>query len=155
MSCLKATYGWWLSHVCLVTQLCPILCNPPGSFVHGDLQARILEWVAMPSSRGSSQPRNWTQDSCIVGGFFTSWATILDSIVLEGMSYTRHLRDSKIVNRFNYYYCCVCFCCYRDLIKTNPIVRPPCRLLTSWVKGFEFSLMTMRKHGRCWVETLT
>ena len=38
-------------------------------------QARILEWVAMPSSRGSSQPRGWTQVSCIAGGFFTIWAT--------------------------------------------------------------------------------
>ena len=41
----------------------------------GILQARIVEWVAMPSSRGSSQPRDWTQVSCIAGGFFTSWAT--------------------------------------------------------------------------------
>ena len=39
------------------------------------LQVRILEWVAMPSSRGSSQPRDQTQVSHIVGGFFTSWAT--------------------------------------------------------------------------------
>ena len=43
--------------------------------VHGFLQARILEWVAFPISRGSSQPRDWTQVSCIAGGFFTSWAT--------------------------------------------------------------------------------
>ena len=47
----------------LVAQLCQTVCNPmdcrpPGSSVHGILQARILEWVAMPSSRGSSQPRN-------------------------------------------------------------------------------------------------
>ena len=41
----------------------------------GILQARILEWVAMPSSRGSSQPRVWTQVSHIVGRFFTIWAT--------------------------------------------------------------------------------
>ena len=39
------------------------------------LQARILEWVTMPSSRGSSQPRDWTQVSRIAGGFFTVWAT--------------------------------------------------------------------------------
>ena len=39
------------------------------------LQARILEWVAMPSSRGSSQPRYWTQASHIAGRFFTIWAT--------------------------------------------------------------------------------
>ena len=49
--------------VCSVTQSCPALCNPmeyslAGSSVHGIIQARILEWVAMPSSRGSSQPRD-------------------------------------------------------------------------------------------------
>ena len=43
--------------------------------VHGILQARILEWVAFPFSRGSSQPRDRTQVSCMAGGFFTSWAT--------------------------------------------------------------------------------
>ena len=43
--------------------------------VHGILQARILEWVAFPFSRGSSQPRDRTQVSSIAGGFFTSWAT--------------------------------------------------------------------------------
>ena len=42
--------------------------------VHGILQARILEWVAFPFSRGSSQPRDWTQVSRIAGGFFTNWA---------------------------------------------------------------------------------
>ena len=43
--------------------------------VHGILQARILEWVGFPFSRGSSQPKDWTQVSCITGRFFTSWAT--------------------------------------------------------------------------------
>ena len=43
--------------------------------VHEILQARILEWVAFPFSRGSSQPRDWTQVSHIAVGFFTSWAT--------------------------------------------------------------------------------
>ena len=41
-------------------------CSPPGSSVHGILQARILEWVAMPSSRGSSWPRNWTHISSLL-----------------------------------------------------------------------------------------
>ena len=52
-----------------------MVCSPPGSSVHGILQAGILEWVAMHFSRGSSQPRNLTQVSRIVGGFFTVWAT--------------------------------------------------------------------------------
>ena len=43
----------------------PMDCSPPGSSVRGILQARILEWIAIPSSRGSSRPRNWTQVSCI------------------------------------------------------------------------------------------
>ena len=49
--------------------------SPPGSSVHGILQARILEWVAMPFSRGSSQSRDRTQVSCIAGGFFSIWTT--------------------------------------------------------------------------------
>ena len=58
-----------------VTQSCPTLCNPMDYTVHGILQARILECVAFPFSRGSSQPRDQTQVSCTEGRFFTSWAT--------------------------------------------------------------------------------
>ena len=50
-------------------------CSLPGSSVHRILQARILEWVAISFSRGSSQPRYWTQISCIAGRFLTIWAT--------------------------------------------------------------------------------
>ena len=46
-------------------------CSPPGSSVHGILQARILEWVAIPSSSASSQPRDQTLVSRIAGRFFT------------------------------------------------------------------------------------
>ena len=64
----------------LVAQSCPTLCDPmscslPGSSVHGILQARILEWVAFPFSRGSSQAKDWTQVSWIAGRSFTVWAT--------------------------------------------------------------------------------
>ena len=56
--------------VCSVTHSCltlcsPMVCSPPGSSVHGILQARILEWVAMPFSRGSSWPRGQAHTSCI------------------------------------------------------------------------------------------
>ena len=66
--------------LCLVAQLWPTLCNPmdcslPGSSVPGILPARVLEWVAMSSSRGSSQPRDWTQVSCIAGRSFIVWDT--------------------------------------------------------------------------------
>ena len=57
------------------TQSCPTLCDPMDYTVHGILQARILEWVAFPFSRGSSWPRDRTQVFHIAGGFFTGWAT--------------------------------------------------------------------------------
>ena len=57
-----------------VAQSCSTLCNPMNYTVHGILEARILEWVAFPFSRGSSQPRYRTQVSHIAGRFFTSWA---------------------------------------------------------------------------------
>ena len=55
-----------------VAQSCPTLCNPVSYTVHGILQARILEWVAFPFFRESSQPRDRTQVSRIAGRFFTS-----------------------------------------------------------------------------------
>ena len=66
----------WLYVCVLVTQSCltffdPIDCSPQGSSVHGFLQSKILEWVAIPFSRGSSCPRDGTQVSCIAGRFFT------------------------------------------------------------------------------------
>ena len=64
----------------LVAQLCSTLCDPmdyssPGFSVNRILQARILEWVAMPFSRGPSLPRDLTQVSCTVSRFFTVWGT--------------------------------------------------------------------------------
>ena len=59
--------------VCVkVAQSCSALCDPMDYTVHGILQARILEWVAFPFPRGSSQPRDQTQVSGIAGRFFTS-----------------------------------------------------------------------------------
>ena len=60
----------------LYLTLCdPMDCSPPGSSVHGILQARILEWVAISFSRGSSLPRDLTQVSLIAGRRFNLWAT--------------------------------------------------------------------------------
>ena len=72
---------FFISHV-LVTQLCLTLCNPvdyslPDSSVHRILQTRILEWVAIPFSKGSSHPKDQTQISCIAG-------QILDSLSHQG-----------------------------------------------------------------------
>ena len=67
-----------------VTQSCPTLCNPMDYTVHGILQTRILEWVAVPFSGGSSQLRDQTQVSCIATGFLTSWAT-KEAVLLNSM----------------------------------------------------------------------
>ena len=82
-------------HACIhakLLQLCLTLCNPmdynlPGSSVHGILQARILEWVAMPSSRGSSQPRDWTCESCIAGRFFTAETNVMKKQIIIKITY--------------------------------------------------------------------
>ena len=71
----KSTHKW-----SEVAQWCPTLCDPmdcslPGSSIHGIFQARVLEWVAISFSRGSSWPRDWTQVSRIAGRRFTIWAT--------------------------------------------------------------------------------
>ena len=60
-----------VSHSVMFNSLRPHELNPPGSSVHGILQARILEWVAILFSSGSSQPRDQTPVSCIAGRFFT------------------------------------------------------------------------------------
>ena len=73
---------WWFNRCVCVrcsvvydSQLCdPVDCSPPGSSVHGILQARILEWVAISFSRGSFWLKDQTQVSCIAGRFFSIWA---------------------------------------------------------------------------------
>ena len=77
-------------------QSCPTLCNHmdcslPGSSLHGILQARILEWVAISFSRGSSRLGDWTQVSCIVGRHFNLWATREDFVVCNGEYTTIYL----------------------------------------------------------------
>ena len=73
--------AYCLECVCvLVAQSCLILCDLMdcsllGSSVHGILQARILEWVAISFSRGSSHPRDWTRSPALAGRFFTIWAS--------------------------------------------------------------------------------
>ena len=64
----------------LLAQFCLTLCDAmncslPGFFVHEILQARILEWIAIPISRESSKPRDWTWVSCVAGRLFTIWVT--------------------------------------------------------------------------------
>ena len=72
------TTGWM--HACSVAQSCLTLCDSmdyglPGPSVHGIFQARILEWVAISSSRASFSPRDWTHISCISRRILYNWAT--------------------------------------------------------------------------------
>ena len=112
-------------------QSCLTLCNPmdyslPASFVHGILQARILEWVAMPSSRGSSRLRDRTHVSCFsctAGRFFTTeplgkpiicyiWVYLPESVIALPNSGGNHCYPSA-------YHSAWCFpgprCCYSDI----------------------------------------
>ena len=82
----------------LVAQLCltlgkPMDCSPPGSSVHGMLQARIMEWVAISFSRGSSWSRDRTLVSCIAGRFFTTWTTReaqSNMVLFDNVSYIKN-----------------------------------------------------------------
>ena len=69
-----------LSRVWLFATPWTVALQAPVSM--GIFQSRIVEWVAMPSSRGSSQPRDRTQVSCIAGRFFTDWATYIICLIL-------------------------------------------------------------------------
>ena len=91
-------------------QLCPTLCdlmdhNPPGSFVHETLQARILEWVSMPSSRGSSQFRNQTHVSnvsCISRWVLVPfWKPYMQSKPCEMSSWTNHWLELRLLGEIS------------------------------------------------------
>ena len=89
--------------VCEVAQSCPTLCDPmdcslTGSSVHGIFQARVLEWVAISFSRGSSPPRNRTPVSRIAGRCFTVWATRNSGGMLYGNSAS--LRETRQIVLF-------------------------------------------------------
>ena len=83
---------WVCVWVCVAQQLCdPMDYSPPGSSVQGILQARVLEWVAISFSKGSSRLRDRTHVSCIAGRFFTVWAT------REVPSVFRYFKNSIVV----------------------------------------------------------
>ena len=80
----------------------PMNCSPPGSSATGFFQARILEWVAISSSRGSSQPRDWTCISCIGRQILYHWATWVRNMSLigtcQGFCNICVFRNMKLVN---------------------------------------------------------
>ena len=85
-----------------VAQSCLTLCNPmdcslPGSSVHGIFQARILEWAAISFSRGTSQPRDRTRVSSIVGRHFTVWATLNGKIHVNFVGFFGFYKNPKSI----------------------------------------------------------
>ena len=114
-----------------VAQSCPTLwdpmdCSLPGFSVHEILRARILGWVAMPFSRGSAQPRDWTQVSCIMGGLFTVWATREGPLGLGNEEPLRVFHQGS--NR-------VSAVIWEDWLHRCPVLLPTCRRLlppTHW-----------------------
>ena len=107
-------------------------CSPPASSVRGILRARIPEWVAIPFSRGSSWPRDWTQVSCIAGKFFPFWAT-REARLYQGASILPGGWEAlgggnwkKPWEREVSFYCEACFllsCCTHSL-QAQPILWP-------------------------------
>ena len=137
-----------LSRSVLSDFVTPWTCSLPGFSVHGILQARILEWVAMPSSRGPSPPGDRIQVSCLAGRFFTVWATreaLLDGGVWEKYfivwgNFSFALPWTNFLSRLFF----ICFCWgHQQLIRASFLPSPfppawqPCwYLLTGyWVSG--------------------
>ena len=104
---LKNTIAMWSE----VAQSCPTLQNPvdcslPGSSVHEIFQARVLEWVAIPFSSRSSQPRDRTQVSRVAGRHFTIWATreppyIVQKIKLPFFFFSHNITAKIFLNKLN------------------------------------------------------
>ena len=115
-----------------VAQSCLTLCNPMIYTVHGILQAKILEWVAFPFSRGSSQPRVVTRVSWIAGRFFISWVT-------------REPQDhsNKCINP-QWVWCdwCPPKSCHPQPVWSDPVACIPCLLQREVLLQSPFGLLT-------------
>ena len=106
---LKYAYVHAKSLQLCLTLCSPMDCNPPGFSVHAIFQTRILQWVAMPSSRESSQPRDQNRVSCIAGGFVTAeasreahWKIHPLPIELIYMHYIQEMSSMRKVQCFGY-----------------------------------------------------
>ena len=92
----------WSGSRTAVSNICdPMACSLPGSSVHGILQAKILEWIAISFSRGSSPPRDWTWVSCTAGGFFTNWDTRETQVIASSLQF-RPLTPSVFLQVFEW-----------------------------------------------------
>ena len=120
----------------------PVDCSPQGSSVHGISQTRILEWVSISFPRGSSQPRDWTQVSCITGRFFIDCAAskaLIMMLNIKILSCNIFISNKFIKSRRTLYFkhhpkspcnfwqvifrlifcCCFCLCMFTASIKSR------------------------------------
>ena len=111
----RKQHGMWIwqcESLSPVWLLLPMDCSSPGFSVHGISQARILEWVVIPFSRGSSQPRDQAWVSCIAGRFLTIWATT------TWMNLKNIMLTEEWINKMRYIYTME----YYSAIKKNEIM---------------------------------
>ena len=125
----------------LVAQSLPTLCGPmdyvaPGSPVHGIFQARILEWVALPFSRGSSAPRNETWSPALQGTL---------SSEPPGKPHTTHLKIVKMENL-----CCVGFATFLKMLSTDPLRKIP-KFFFSFLSPTLFQWLKVVLHSNSWI----
>ena len=115
----------WLQWLQLFLTLCnPMDCSPPGSSVHGIIPAGILEWVAISSSRKSSQPRDQTHVSCLAGEFFTTEPS--------GKLSVSFLTKTLILHYQGPTFTALCICVHTQLCSTRSDPMEPTRLLCPW-----------------------
>ena len=155
--CISVTVPCKSARVCAsVVQSCPTLCDPtdcspPSSSIHGILQARLLEWVAMLSSRGSSWPRNWTRVSHV-------------SCISRQVLYQHHLVTAKLTNHLSTLLVSVLkLSCSRlralpwreaAALRPSPLGLYEVRTLLTWLVGTrldvqEISAESVNEHWRC------
>ena len=124
LSMLRIWAQWKKKVTLLGVQLCPTLCDPmncssQGSSGHGIVQARVLEWVAIPFSRESSKPRDRSWVSHIAGRFFTLWGTREAPTQGWVPSNIKHWNSFMRSDSFHVF---VPILCCRDLKKFNYIL---------------------------------
>ena len=126
---------------CVLLFMTPLDCSPSGSFAHGILQARILEWVVILFSRESSWPMDWTQVSCPAGRFFTKSPGKPESVT-HTSTYI-HTYPKRIFFRF-----------FPHTGDYRVLSRFPCAL--QWVLiSYELTVFKKKKSTRLWAELYT
>ena len=147
--CLPSSFLCVLSRLVVSDSLQPHGLCPPGFSVYGILQARILEWVAISCSRGSSRPRDQTQVSYITGRFFTTWATreySKNKMEITTWAFAQLLPPSQdwIYNTAPAF--CVCW-------SLHPSLGACLKNLKILASVFPISAKKHRRNGRNWIHT--